>query len=47
MGVQNLRPSNARWFYDSFGSGDPVVVENSVGTYNQGAQDWQIHEGTP
>ncbi len=43
-GCINLSPSNAKWFFDNFGSGDPVVVKNSVGTYNKndGAQDWQI-----
>ncbi len=43
-GCINLSPSNAKWFFDNFGSGDPVVVKNSVGTYtkNDGAQDWQI-----
>jgi lipoprotein-anchoring transpeptidase ErfK/SrfK len=43
-GCINLSPSNAQWFFDNFGSGDPVVVKNSVGTYaqNDGAQDWQI-----
>ncbi|CAM4462227.1 Putative L,D-transpeptidase LppS precursor [Mycobacterium basiliense] len=43
-GCINLSPSNAKWFYDNFGSGDPIVVKNSVGTYNKndGAQDWQI-----
>ena len=43
-GCINLNAANAQWFYDNFGSGDPVVVKNSVGTYNQndGAQDWQI-----
>lgn len=43
-GCINLSPANAKWFYDNFGSGDPVVVKNSVGTYNKndGAQDWQI-----
>lgn len=43
-GCINLSPANAQWFYDNFGSGDPVVVKNSVGTYNQndGGQDWQI-----
>ncbi len=33
-GCINLAPANAQWFYDNFGSGDPVVVKNSVGTYN-------------
>jgi len=43
-GCINLSAANAQWFYDNFGSGDPVVVKNSVGTYNQpdGAQDWQV-----
>jgi lipoprotein-anchoring transpeptidase ErfK/SrfK len=43
-GCINLSPANAKWFYDNFGSGDPVVVKNSVGTYNQpdGASDWQM-----
>ncbi len=43
-GCINLSPANAQWFYDQFGSGDPVVVKNSKGIYNQpdGAQDWQI-----
>jgi lipoprotein-anchoring transpeptidase ErfK/SrfK len=43
-GCINLSPANAQWFYDNFGSGDPIVIKNSVGTYSQndGAQDWQI-----
>ena len=43
-GCVNLAPANAQWFYDNFGSGDPIVIKNSVGTYtqNDGAQDWQI-----
>jgi lipoprotein-anchoring transpeptidase ErfK/SrfK len=43
-GCINLGPDNAKWFYDNFGSGDPVVIKNSAGTYNQpdGASDWQI-----
>ncbi len=43
-GCINLSPSNAKWFFDNFGSGDPVVVRNSVGSYtqNDGAQDWQM-----
>jgi lipoprotein-anchoring transpeptidase ErfK/SrfK len=43
-GCINLSPANAQWFYDNFGSGDPIVIKNCVGTYNQpdGAQDWQI-----
>ena len=30
-GCINLSPANAQWFYDNFGSGDPVVIKNSVG----------------
>jgi len=43
-GCINLSPANAKWFYENFGSGDPVVVKNSVGSYtkNDGAQDWQM-----
>ncbi|KMO69477.1 hypothetical protein EUA04_03115 [Mycolicibacterium obuense] len=43
-GCINLSPANAQWFYDNFGSGDPVVVKNSTGLYNQpdGASDWQM-----
>ncbi len=43
-GCINLSPDNAKWFFDNFGSGDPIVIKNSVGTYNQndGGQDWQI-----
>ena len=42
-GCINLGPDNAKWFYDNFGSGDPVIVKNSVGLYNNpdGADDWQ------
>jgi len=43
-GCINISPDNAKWFYDNFGSGDAIVVKNSVGTYNKpdGADDWQI-----
>jgi lipoprotein-anchoring transpeptidase ErfK/SrfK len=43
-GCINISPDNARWFYDNFGIGDPVIVTNSVGRYtqNDGGQDWQI-----
>jgi lipoprotein-anchoring transpeptidase ErfK/SrfK len=43
-GCINLSAPNAQWFYDNFGSGDPIVVKNSVGMYNQpdGASDWQM-----
>jgi lipoprotein-anchoring transpeptidase ErfK/SrfK len=42
-GCINLAPDDAKWFYDNFGSGDPIVIKNSVGLYNNpdGADDWQ------
>lgn len=42
-GCINLSPANAKWFFDNFGSGDPIVVKNSVGSYTtpDGADDWQ------
>ncbi|MDT5143522.1 MAG: hypothetical protein QOI79_2885 [Mycobacterium sp.] len=43
-GCINISPSNAQWFFDNFGSGDPIIVKNSVGTYskNDGSNDWQL-----
>ena len=43
-GCINLSAANAQWFFDNFGSGDPIVVKNSNGVYDQndGAQDWQL-----
>ncbi|MUL82731.1 MULTISPECIES: L,D-transpeptidase family protein [unclassified Mycolicibacterium] len=44
-GCINLSPENAQWFYDNFGSGDPVVIKNTGGGwYNtpDGASDWQM-----
>ncbi|MGZ5397082.1 MAG: L,D-transpeptidase [Mycobacterium sp.] len=43
-GCINISPANAKWFYDNFGSGDPIVVKNSKGWYSQpdGASDWQM-----
>ncbi|MGV0744114.1 L,D-transpeptidase [Mycolicibacterium sp. XJ870] len=44
-GCINLSPANAQWFYDQFGSGDPVVIKNSQGgLYDlpDGASDWQM-----
>jgi lipoprotein-anchoring transpeptidase ErfK/SrfK len=43
-GCINISPENARWFYDNFDVGDPIIVTNSVGDYtqNDGGQDWQI-----
>ena len=42
-GCINISPTNARWFFDNFGAGDPIVVRNSTGTYtkNDGSNDWQ------
>lgn len=42
-GCVNVSAANAQWFYDNFNYGDPVIVKNSVGTYNQrdGRDDWQ------
>ena len=28
-GCINISPDNAKWFYDNFGSGDPIVIKNS------------------
>jgi lipoprotein-anchoring transpeptidase ErfK/SrfK len=44
-GCINLSPANAQWFYDNFGSGDPVVIKNSKApfyTQPDGASDWQM-----
>ena len=43
-GCINISPSNAQWFFDNFGTGDPIIVKNSVGTYtkNDGSNDWQL-----
>ncbi len=43
-GCINLSPANAQWFFDNFGSGDPIVIKNSKGWYTQqdGAHDWQL-----
>ena len=43
-GCINLSPADAQWFFDNFGSGDPVVIKNSTGMYTQpdGASDWQM-----
>ncbi len=42
-GCINISPTNAKWFIDNFGTGDPIVVKNSAGTYskNDGSNDWQ------
>jgi lipoprotein-anchoring transpeptidase ErfK/SrfK len=42
-GCINISPSNARWFFDNFGPGDPIVVKNSSGgpyPKNDGSADW-------
>lgn len=42
-GCINISPSNAKWFFDNFGPGDPIIVKNSSGgTYkkNDGSSDW-------
>ena len=44
-GCINLSPEDAKWFFDNFGSGDPIVIKNtSGGWYNQpdGGSDWQM-----
>ncbi len=43
-GCINISPTNAQWFFDNFGAGDPIVVKNSSGgsyTKNDGSNDWQ------
>ncbi|OBK53315.1 Ig-like domain-containing protein [Mycobacterium sp. 1081908.1] len=42
-GCINISPSNARWFFDNFGPGDPIIVKNSTGgdyKKNDGSADW-------
>jgi len=44
-GCINISPSNAKWFFDIFNAGDPIVVKNSSGgTYSRhdGSNDWQL-----
>ncbi|CAJ1510094.1 L,D-transpeptidase [[Mycobacterium] burgundiense] len=44
-GCINLSPANAKWFFDNFGSGDPVVIKNTQGALYDlpdGASDWQM-----
>jgi lipoprotein-anchoring transpeptidase ErfK/SrfK len=43
-GCINISPSNAKWFFDNFGAGDPIIVKNSSGgnyKKNDGSNDWQ------
>jgi len=42
-GCINISPTNAKWFFDNFGPGDPIIVANSSGgSYkkNDGSSDW-------
>jgi lipoprotein-anchoring transpeptidase ErfK/SrfK len=42
-GCINISPSNAKWFFDNFGAGDPIIVKNSSGgdyKKNDGSSDW-------
>lgn len=42
-GCINISPANAKWFFDNFGAGDPIIVKNSTGgSYkkNDGSADW-------
>ncbi len=43
-GCININPTNAKWFFANFGTGDPIIVKNSVGSYskNDGSNDWQL-----
>jgi lipoprotein-anchoring transpeptidase ErfK/SrfK len=42
-GCINISPSDAKWFYDNFGVGDPIVIINSVPSRpGDGTQDWQM-----
>jgi len=44
-GCINISPSNAKWFFDNFNAGDPIVVTHtSGGTYSRhdGSNDWQL-----
>ncbi|UMB69241.1 L,D-transpeptidase [Mycobacterium paraterrae] len=43
-GCINISPTNAKWFFANFGTGDPIIVKNSVGNYskNDGSNDWQL-----
>ena len=43
-GCINISPTNAKWFFDNFGAGDPIIVKNSSGgdyKKNDGSNDWQ------
>nr|WP_233502533.1 Ig-like domain-containing protein [Mycobacterium avium] len=42
-GCINISPANAKWFFDNFGPGDPIIVKNSSGgdyKKNDGSADW-------
>ncbi|SPM33387.1 erfK/YbiS/YcfS/YnhG family protein, partial [Mycobacterium rhizamassiliense] len=45
-GCINISPTNAKWFFDNFGPGDPIIVKNSSGgSYkkNDGSSDWIVN----
>ena len=45
-GCINISPSNAKWFIDNFGPGDPIIVKNSSGgdyKKNDGSSDWIVN----
>ena len=49
-GCINISPSNAKWFFDNFGPGDPIVVKNSSGgnyKKNDGSADWMNYTPPP
>jgi lipoprotein-anchoring transpeptidase ErfK/SrfK len=42
-GCINISPTNAKWFFDNFGPGDPIIVAHSGGgnyKKNDGSSDW-------
>jgi lipoprotein-anchoring transpeptidase ErfK/SrfK len=42
-GCINISPANAKWFFDNFGAGDPIIVKNSSGPAypkHDGSSDW-------
>jgi lipoprotein-anchoring transpeptidase ErfK/SrfK len=43
-GCINISPTNAKWFFDNFNLGDPIIVTHSTSTYtrNDGSNDWQM-----
>jgi lipoprotein-anchoring transpeptidase ErfK/SrfK len=43
-GCINISPTNAKWFFDNFNLGDPIIVTHSTSNYtrNDGSNDWQM-----